>query len=959
MSRPKLLDRVRSTYKYFMSGYPNSRRFIEQKKTPFVFPFGMSGRANWALTDYASYYDEGFNKNAVIYAAVMVKVRALSQTNLVAANGDTDNPSILPSDEAKEHPLGMLLNKPNKYMSGSQFTQIQDVFLNLTGNAFTLLERKNKDTLPNALWPIRPDYIQIIPTDNGEIKGYIYNPNGMLGGDSVPVLPENMMHVKLPNPSDELQGLGFGLSPISSLAMSADVDNDITKFIKMFFQRGAMPTGALKLQDMTLDDDSIAEIKERWMEVYGGSDNWTDIAVLDMTMAYEKIGMSFQEMDFSNLDQRNESRMLLPFGVPAELMPIRLGLEGSTFANKEEARRWFWEDTMMYELDLFLDTYKDVLTTDDGYFPIWDTSKVHALRKDVKALSEAAQVLTAIGVPPRIAFNTVGLQVEDYPGIETGTLPFNLMPNMGISQNNPNNNPNTNNPENDSTDDSNANVQDDNADNLKKKLHTKTGYTADQKQIIYKVWDRLATQHEKPFAKAAENAFENDRRHILAIVNEQKKKSLELKASVDFIRTEASINDYLENNATENWRQEFLPVMLAEIEDTGKFWSSQLGVQFNIRNIEGEEWFTNYTTVFANPITKNSNEMIHDIIAQAVAEGWSNDELANVFDDTFDYWITGKLGKRDFDWLTRPAARPGLGNRLLHWRKEMIARTETTRLANAGANNLFRRWGVGKKEWLATGDDRTRSWHSSMSGQVVVINEKFTSGLGNKLEYPGDPSAPLADTVQCRCTILPVIDKDTPVQEIQETQPTNLFIDYADDVNAFVQFSKEWEAIVKSMPQEQQDAFRFYTGSNYRPINQHLRGIRLLDESYDKKLLDTIAEIDKDFQNGLQQNTILKRGIDSEVLEKWGVTGDPKKLIGTTITDNGFMSTSTERTLGGDITIEIQASKGARGAFINSISQFDNEQEFLLPRGSQIEILDVIDIGTQYTRKLKIIARLL
>src|SRR5690606_1984593 len=119
------------------------------------------------------------------------------------------------------------------------------------------------------------------------------------------------------------------------------------------------------------------------------------------------------------------------------------------------------------------------------------------------------------------------------------------------------------------------------------------------------------------------------------------------------------------------------------MEDTGKCWSNQLGVQFDIRNIEGESRFADDTTVFANPITETSNEDIHDIISQAMSEGWSNDQLANVFDDVFDVWISGDIDKTDFDWLTNPAARPGLGNRLLHWRKEMIARTETTRLANA------------------------------------------------------------------------------------------------------------------------------------------------------------------------------------------------------------------------------------------------------------------------------------
>jgi hypothetical protein len=93
-------------------------------------------------------------------------------------------------------------------------------------------------------------------------------------------------------------------------------------------------------------------------------------------MEYQRIGLTFAEMDFSTLDTRNESRMILPFGVPVELLPVKLGVEGSTFSNKEEARRWFWEDTMTYEMNLFLDEYKAFLTTDDGAYPQWDLSLV-------------------------------------------------------------------------------------------------------------------------------------------------------------------------------------------------------------------------------------------------------------------------------------------------------------------------------------------------------------------------------------------------------------------------------------------------------------------------------------------------------------------------------------------------------------------------------------------------------
>jgi len=66
---------------------------------------------------------------------------------------------------------------------------------------------------------------------------------------------------------------------------------------------------------------------------------------------------------------------------------------------------------------------------------------------------------------------------------------------------------------------------------------------------------------------------------------------------------------------------------------------------------------------------------------------------------------------------------------------------------------------VEKKEWLASKDEKVRDSHVSTDGQVVDINESFTTGDGNKLMQPGDYSAPASDIINCRCTVLPVIQR--------------------------------------------------------------------------------------------------------------------------------------------------------------------------------------------------------
>lgn len=85
------------------------------------------------------------------------------------------------------------------------------------------------------------------------------------------------------------------------------------------------------------------------------------------------------------------------------------------------------------------------------------------------------------------------------------------------------------------------------------------------------------------------------------------------------------------------------------------------------------------------------------------------------------------------------------------------ARTMVTGAENAGRQTSYDRMtknGVKmKKVWMATHDSRVRDAHEVMDGQEVDEDDKFTDGEGNRLEYPGDPSAPPGTVYNCRCTM--------------------------------------------------------------------------------------------------------------------------------------------------------------------------------------------------------------
>lgn len=130
----------------------------------------------------------------------------------------------------------------------------------------------------------------------------------------------------------------------------------------------------------------------------------------------------------------------------------------------------------------------------------------------------------------------------------------------------------------------------------------------------------------------------------------------------------------------------------------------------------------------------------------------------------------------------------------------LFARTAVTGAQNAGRIDMLHHAQdmgiVVKKKWLAAHDSRVRESHAFLDGQTVDVDEDFVTKNGNRIAFPGDPSAPPEEVYNCRCTLTYVYDvkasrenlqeKERPVsvQEApkSEAQSTNIFgeqIDYS------------------------------------------------------------------------------------------------------------------------------------------------------------------------------------
>jgi len=937
----------------------------EFKKSPFLWPSYSSGVVTWGLGNFLSYVNDGFNLNPLIYSAIMYKVRAAAQVRLRGYEGDPDSPDPLGYD----HPLSRLLQRPNPYQSFAEMHGLIIAYLSLSGNAYVFVDRDgSKGKVPGALYPLRPDRVYLIPGE-GTVKGWLYRPPTYSMAEGLPILPEDMIHIKFPNPGDEYEGLGYGLSPLSAAAQSANIDNQATRFLKLFFDRGAMPAGLLKF-NIPLDDDQVKAIKKRWQDIYGGVDNWSDIGVIDSGADYQKLGQDFSKLGMDQMDARDETRILGPFGVPPILLNTKYGMERSTFSNYEEARKAFWQDTMAYELKLELDAFQFFLQGDGGVFVDWDKSEVPALKNDYTKEITAAKTLWDMGVPVADALLTVGLSVANLPAGEVAFIPGSVSPWQGMPDKPkpvvppPGTNPAKPDPalpapDPNATTEGQAEATDETrkGSRITRTKKTSSGNSEDddeahtvsveEKKAWAKATDKNAKAWEDEYRHAASSCFEKDSRAILAICNHHKALALTQKATIKWTNVKKDISKYLEKESVDTWRHTFVPLVKGTVTSAGKEWGTQLGVQFDVRNLEAESWFQDYTLTFAKPISKTTEDAMHSIIGKGMMDGLSNQEVQNAIKKYF--------GSTDY-------------------RAEMIARTETIRAYNAGSQKIFSDWGLEEKEWSSAHDDRTRETHLAADGQVVKVNKSFTVG-GYKMDFPGDAShgAPPDEFINCRCSVLPAGDltvaaqkpaEETPVQDevtqIPEATPKPVLnaptfpneIDYSDP-KVVRKWENYWSRQVDKLPKDQQIALRHYTGNDFRPINRFLRDGK---PPIGQDLIDTINNAKK----AINESQPLSTDLQVRRASVWAMFGikvedlpdypDYNNLlgpfIGTSFTDKGFVSTTpnlANKNYPDGVQLIINVPAGSKGMYVESLTYFPGEQEFVLPPGGKFKITKIVN----------------
>ena len=351
---------------------------------------------------------EGYKISVYVYRSVRTIIQAASAIPWVVLDKDGE-----PIDG---HELVKVMRNPNPEFSGQDLIELLIAHLELAGNALwqpIIVGNRVKE-----IWPVMPDLVKPIPSDvRGEwLKGWQVT---SAEGSQYTAPPDQFIHFMQMDPGNPY----WGTSPLLAAARTVDTDNEAQDTQKVSMQNRGTPDGVFEAEAISNEqyEEATRRLQERYLTKEKRRLPWVVAGA-----KWHQMSLTPIEMDYIKSRLHNKRDIAGAFGIS----PIFLGdLEQSTYDNMMQARKALYEDVVIPLLDDIKATLNLKVAPMYGDIVIaYDTSKVAALREDYSKKVEQAKTLFAMGIPFVQINERLEMGFEEFPGWESGYLPFNLAP---------------------------------------------------------------------------------------------------------------------------------------------------------------------------------------------------------------------------------------------------------------------------------------------------------------------------------------------------------------------------------------------------------------------------------------------------------------------------------------------------------------------------------------------------
>ncbi len=657
--------------------------------------------------------------------------------------------------ELFEHEVLDLLDSINPHQTRFEVLYSLAAHLELAGNAYWLLvgsdgEPVNSiDEMPTAIYPLNPKYVRPIKATLPEfIKGYEYRMDG-----KVQTLETyQVVHFKLPDPSDPYEGIGT----VNSVLDWIEADNAATAFNAAFFRNGAKIGGALESERvMTVDQQKL--LRRTFEDLYKGGDKAYTVAILPHGIKYTPLGDGIKDMDFPTLSETSRDKILAGFRVSKTILGT--AESDTNRATAETADYVFAERTIKPKMELIVQQLNEFLMPRFGEDIYLDFKS--PVPEDIT--TKMAELAAALGGQPSMSVNEAREMFFGLGPIENGDEVMGPVMNVPIGAPKP---------------DAKKAIHESRAKGTRRPATSKYARNAKtRKNMSAAIADGIAKaletgkkQLEEIKTKAAKNAG------TLSTMDEAQ---FEVVYRAFFTRV--SSYEKLLRNAVISFNSQQKEAVLARLPDIwphkSKMDVSGDGSATVAELLGGNDWPTVLVNLaepsLADLYSKEGTEaasLIGTTFAMTDEAKAALKRAIQLMSDSYNSTTLDLLSNAISDGLKEGLGLEDMAAKVQNVyefsdevRATQVARTETFRVANESTRTAWQQSGVVKSlKWYTAADERVCPWCAPMNGKTISIDGTFfnkgdtvegSDGSTMTVDYDNVQNPPLH--VSCRCYIRP------------------------------------------------------------------------------------------------------------------------------------------------------------------------------------------------------------
>ena len=345
--------------------------------------------------------------NSAVTSALQVLGTSFSEAKLcVMFDNMQDGEEMI-----QNHPLTVLMRRPNPYMSGDVVQNYIINAMHVSGDAY-LLKQRNDAGQVVFLYPLMPENVTPKGTADALVTHYKYVTNE----GEFKIMPDEIIHFKLGlDPKNHKKGF----SPLKTVLREIYGDESAGQMATALLSNLGVPSVMISPKDeMGVSEDEAEQIQKTFQRKVSGKNRGKPL-VLSGAMQVEKLSFSPKDLDIGLLRRVPEERISAVLGVPAILCGLGAGLDRATYNNASELREFFTENKLIPLWKMVAEEITQQLLLKDfeeknNYYAMYDFSEVRALQQDLSEVYTRLNVGVQGGwITLKEARDQVGLVTDD------------------------------------------------------------------------------------------------------------------------------------------------------------------------------------------------------------------------------------------------------------------------------------------------------------------------------------------------------------------------------------------------------------------------------------------------------------------------------------------------------------------------------------------------------------------